>query len=362
MIRAILAFSLAAYAAASCDNGCSGHGVCECAFCACYDNWGMGYDLDTGDCSDRICPFEFAWVDTPNFNGDFHKYAECANKGICNRESGECECFEGYEGKGCQRTSCPNDCSGHGTCEYIQSLGHANSPFNGAPYRGFVQDVDTKTFNQWDYQKTRACVCDPEFGDVDCSKRLCPWGNDMMDRRDDLNVALKYQVQNIWFNHEDDISKLDGKTFALTFKTKLNETFTTTPIVFQSSDATTHDFVLSIQDALLRLPNRVIDAVEVHGDLTDSTEYHVNVTFIGEYVQGEQNLLVVEDYQCGDGCTPKIDGLNLHVSAQNTTQARAADYNSYECGRRGKCDYDTGLCQCFGGFTGASCNACTALI
>merc|ERR1719502_1128137 len=61
---------------------------------------------DSGDCSERICPFEFAWVDTPDKLGNHHKYAECANRGICDRESGECECFPGYEGKGCARTTC----------------------------------------------------------------------------------------------------------------------------------------------------------------------------------------------------------------------------------------------------------------
>ena len=325
-----------------CDNGCSGHGVCESGFCLCYDNWGMGNNLDTGDCSDRICPFEFAWVDTPNRVGDFHKYAECASRGICNRVTGECECFEGYEGKGCQRTSCPNDCSGHGTCEYIQSLGFGNSPFHGGQHGLFVQDVIPSTLNQWDYKKTRLCVCDPEYGDLDCSKRMCPWGNDMMDVRTDLTQARKYQVQNLWFIHEDNIDELNGQSFAITFKTHLNETFTTTPIIFDPSWEGTAKFVNDIRKALLRLPNRVIDAIEVHGSRYSDREFHVNVTFIGECVQGAQNLLLIETHKCGDGCTPKIDGLNLVVFAQNASHVTDADYNSYECGNRGKCDYETG--------------------
>jgi hypothetical protein len=362
MIRALIAFSVATFVAATCDNACSGHGVCECGFCLCYDNWGMNFDLDTGDCSDRICPFEFAWVDTPDRSGAFHKYAECANRGICNRETGECECFEGYEGKACARTSCPNDCSGHGTCEYIESLGYENTPFDGSVNGKFVDDAVTFTTYQWDNYKTRGCVCDPEYGDIDCSKRMCPYGNDMMDRRPDLSQPLKYQVQNIWFIHEDDITKLESSTFALTFKSKLNETFTTTPIVFRSTDEGMSAFVAEITSALQTLPNRVIDRVEVHGMVYNDHEIHINVTFVGDYVQGQQNLLVVQDTQCGNGCTPKITGLNLKVMQQNITEAMEADFNSYECGRRGKCDYDTGLCQCFEGFTGASCNACTALI
>ena len=46
---------------------------------------------------------------------------QCANKGTCERKSGQCQCFVGYEGKACGRQSCPSDCSGHGTCEYVST-------------------------------------------------------------------------------------------------------------------------------------------------------------------------------------------------------------------------------------------------
>merc|ERR1711871_246144 len=55
-----------------------------------------------------------------------HFYMECSNRGICDRKSGECECFDGYTGVGCSRLSCPESCSGHGTCETVDELRQQN--------------------------------------------------------------------------------------------------------------------------------------------------------------------------------------------------------------------------------------------
>jgi hypothetical protein len=205
---------------------------------------------------------------------------------------------------------------------------------------------------------------------------MCQYGNDMMDRRanfyqttygGDVEAAnLKYQVQNIWFQTEDaaglNALNANQQTFALRFKSKLNETFTTIPIVFNGKPDTLSTFVDDITGALQALPNGVIDAVEVHAYIESAMEVHVNITFVGDYVQGQQNIIEVIDYKCEDGCTPKLTGINLAVDKQDRNEVRVADYNSYECGRRGKCDYDTGLCECFEGFTGPACNACTAMI
>jgi len=439
MFRVLVVAALLAVATAGgCDNDCSGHGTClQNGVCACYDNWGMGMGLDSGDCSERICPFEFAWVDTPDKLGNHHKYAECSNRGICDRDSGECECFPGYEGKGCARTSCPNDCSGHGRCKYIEDLPFQVTPQQFDIRSFFPQKAHTfgDAYKNWDSQKTRGCQCDPEWGDVDCSKRMCQHGNDIMDQRDNLGVAQKHHVQHIQFvaDHnapayytstaapeegDPDLSVLDqsehistnsgrdilfGKTFALTFTSKLNETFTTIPIKWPARDDhdDMHAFFLQVEHALEGLPNGVIDNVKVMGEFRvasynlqdiipwsdgeksntlhdasgvldttggldggemDPDALYLNVTFLGKNVQGPQNLIQVKHIACADGCTPKLSGLDLRYNSMNVTELIQADYNSYECGRRGKCDYDSGICECFSGYSGLSCGTITSLV
>ena len=385
MMKLLLSLALVAGAYAACDNHCSGHGTCNTDdVCTCYDNWGIGMSHDSGDCSERVCPFELAWVDVPSKVGKFHKYVECAGRGICDRGTGECQCFDGYEGKGCARTTCPNDCSGHGTCEYIEDMSFG-ATWTDYSAIGFNSDPKLFEYSSWDAGKTRGCVCDATFGDVDCSKRMCPYGNDVLDVRDDLDTSLLYQVQELAFVADYNktigsntasnggINSLTSETFALTFTSKLNETFTTIPISFDASD--TNDFAHDIQLALLSLPNAVIDGVTVtvassytadqdgNGNANVMT---VSVTFTGASVQGTQHFLEVEDYECSSGCTPKLTGLSLNYKydhyMSNTTETSAADYNSFECGRRGKCDYESGLCQCFLGYSGDNCNTLTTLV
>ena len=387
----VLLLATVATVYSACDNHCSGHGTCNTDdVCTCFDNWGIGQAHDSGDCSERVCPYELAWVDDPNKNGKFHKYAECSGRGLCDRATGECQCFDGYEGKGCARTTCPNDCSGHGTCEYIDDMSFG-ATWTDYSIQGFHTDPKTFEFSSWDAGKTRGCVCDATYGDIDCSKRMCPYGNDILDVRDDLTTGIKYQVQDLIFvanenrtayaaTPADNVRPIHGETFALTFTSVLNETFTTIPIVFDTED--TEDMKVDIQLALLSLPNRVIDGVSVTvtkgstdmirdddaniADLVVTDMVTVSVTFTGPSVQGPQHFLEVHDYECSSGCTPKITGLSLNYKYDyfnsNITETTLADWNSYECGRRGKCDYETGLCQCFSGYFGDNCNTLTTLV
>lgn len=382
---ALVAFAMAAglSGAQDCPNSCSGHGECKSASCQCYDNWRVP------DCSERECPHDLAFSNFPTPDGLFHQYAECSGRGICDRELGECDCFPGFTGKACRRHACPNDCSGHGTCERMQDLTFgpvAGTFFNGESTSTSGLKVAAKTYMEtaerlWDYKKGMACKCDPEWTDVDCGRRMCPRGNDIMSTRLDTETARVNHVQNITLYSAGISGNGEGSSvndfmwgeFALTFVSQMNESFTTRPIVFNFSNSNLGDDIAS---ALKELPNNVISGAQVNVsfsadqrvDATDasysSTAMVILVEFTGNTVQGRQNLLMVEANECLDGCTPKIKGLNLASFNADTTDVDRfsfvetvveADFNSYECGRRGVCDYNSGICDCFSGFEGQSC-------
>ncbi|RYG49205.1 hypothetical protein EON67_06875 [archaeon] len=53
-----------------------------------------------------VCPSDRAWFDVPTDVDTAHALAECSNAGLCNRATGKCRCFSGYEGEACQRRMC----------------------------------------------------------------------------------------------------------------------------------------------------------------------------------------------------------------------------------------------------------------
>lgn len=388
-----------------CPNACSGHGTCgEDDVCHCYANWGSA-DAGSGDCSQRFCPKELAYVGAPNANGNFHYYLECGGKGVCDRSTGECDCFEHFSGKGCARRTCPGEvedqpgvyCNGHGSCEFLEELpfgDHNNLYYNGSVgFRGFPHEsyLNGVKFARhasfmWEERKMMHCRCDATYAGADCSLRLCPHGNDIVHHRLYPLDTLKYSKQNMtiylggYFGNGTGslISDFYDKTFALRFTNMLNESYLTQVIqVHNPTDPTDVEAVETrlqrdVLVSLIGLPNRAIDRlgvdVELGYEMTNSGDNVAYMRFMfefyGERTHGDQKLLDFV-YRTCIHCTPQL-GHNgvmpvMHIIdhsqglASYSIQTQTADYNNYVCGRRGKCDYDTGICDCFEGFLGEAC-------
>merc|ERR1712094_17918 len=87
-----------------------GHGSCgNNDKCACYTRPKNSDPAWTEhDSSVRTCPKSAAWVDYATADNGAHAKVECSMKGACDRKTGECKCFDGYDGKACERTVCPS--------------------------------------------------------------------------------------------------------------------------------------------------------------------------------------------------------------------------------------------------------------
>ena len=200
-MRSFILLAVVGLAAAACPNGCSGNGICGANDkCSCFQNW------QGPDCSLRTCPYSLAWADTADGTNSAHYYAECSNKGVCDRKTGECKCFDGYEGKGCRRSTCPEGCSGHGTCEYIDELAvdfynrrggpvNAATTATSAALSNYVTDSDNSRsftgflYQLWDAQKIQGCKCDLGYSGPDCAGRTAPQGADPLTTVTSLMVS-----------------------------------------------------------------------------------------------------------------------------------------------------------------------------
>jgi len=425
MLRSLAILALAAFSAeAACPNGCSGHGSCgNDDICSCYQDWlsadtvkaSGGSGGGGGDCSHLKCPYEIAWVDTPSSENKAHALAECAGRGLCDRTTGECACFDGYTGKGCRRTTCPNDCSGHGTCEYLAEL--RTDLGDDFKWTGNLATRDQFDFEfplLWDAHKTRACVCDAKWTDIDCSRRMCPKGNfalyantvptpevqaviltNVFNPLTDAAASATWPISKPANSHDfkgvDDDDNTNWDTngdFALTFRSTLNEEFTTNAMnVYTLTEEI-------VEQELNQLPNKVIEEAEVvlyrnlskyngtsyglvnkHRDqypFTAETNYSwydtdlvILITYTGAMTSGNQYALECKTAYCADGCQPKLaDPIDFKMAGDCVVvnDFKPAWAVNIECSGRGTCDYMSGICECYEGYTDEFCSTQTALI
>jgi hypothetical protein len=275
-----LASSQAHTRGSSCPSNCSRHGICGAnAKCYCYATW------QGSDCSLRTCPYHLAWADTADGTNSAHYYAECSNKGMCDRKTGDCKCFDGYEGKSCRRASCPDKCSGHGTCELMEEMGRDFGDRRygpGAMYRTragtkigeqttATQAVPTHTtraqdvemyhgflYNEWDADKSQGCTCDLGWDGPDCGHRLAPKGDDPL-----TTVKSQPMVQLVQLGASagtPDYTTGAQQTFVMVYHDPYGGVWRTQGISASATDATTAEHV---QYALRGLPSNVLEGVSV---------------------------------------------------------------------------------------------------
>ena len=332
-----------------------------------------------------------------------HFYSECSNKGLCDRSSGLCVCFDGYTGSSCQRTTCPNDCSGNGVCRTVEEIAAGNLPNSvaaGAASFGVISSglnkrqvdnvagkvtydgIETATkYRLWDADMAQACVCDPGFSGPDCSRRECPRGDDPLTHRygecpdnSDSTYTLKAPCRNEVQSFDITISAGKADWFHILFTDWTGKIWKTDDFLLGDNGiaACTADATLplaasattvrdAVKNALENIPNGIIPSVTVTATYS-VTKFIVQV----EFDSNPGNLPMLEF----------VNSLDMQVNLPVCiTSDRDVDgtvavtslfpYNGNKelstCSNRGVCDYTSGLCKCFKGYYGGDCSMQNAL-
>jgi len=337
------------------------------------------YPIQDGDIK---ATFENLYPMRPNFN----MYTECSSRGTCDYATGQCKCFDGFEGRGCRRTTCPNSCSGHGRCLSNQDKNSQYTSYN------YPND------QMWDQARTQVCMCDRGYTGFDCNSRICPFGDDPTS---DCGENSAGDVQLVVTK-----SPVDANTnyfFTLTFTDMFGGKFTTRPILDQACPLNAGDTpneCEEVQYALMDLPNFAIPEVEVDileivedstGTTTKTSLY--TVQFTDSSNSGKQNTLecnLIADSNVA-GAQPKYlkttecqvfnvgapewfadDGqantLDLsHILSSlgsksmtdilpGSTATASTTYEDFQpCSSKGDCDAATGTCTCNAGHYGEAC-------
>jgi len=294
----------------------------------------------SNDCSERICPFGLAHVDTPKGDLDAsggvlsgpdsvvvpnndvypygtteqfpamensrgvalsntaHYYMECSNKGLCDKTSGTCACLPGYEGSACQRASCPSSggavCSGHGTCVTIQELATSDN---------------NNYYELWDKDASMACECDPGYTAADCSQRECVYGYDPL-YADDGYASVRYSNWTYVIYSQTSGATYTGN-YSITFYDVFGEDWHTDPIDISAT-------CTEVVAALEALPNDVIheNSVLCFSDTTYGTsegygtiydaDVHIKARFVLAFPDNAGKLKPIEINTYLDGVRPTL--------------------------------------------------------
>ena len=186
--------------------GCLGRGVCDYCTerCNCYEKLGDGddtsrYGTRSVDCTLTNCPRGLGFSGLPVSETKAHFDVECSNAGLCESQTGNCECFDGFTGIACERQTCFSDCSGHGQCVTMSNFPHLDTalPLNSADDLVYGSHEGQVSGVAWDFNTISGCVCDskwpvgsdgydlPEFFGPDCSLQHCESSDDPVTTVDD---------------------------------------------------------------------------------------------------------------------------------------------------------------------------------
>lgn len=358
--------------------------------------------LSTGkNCHKRTCPFGLSMQTSTHLHGldagrapglvdpvskettAGHTVQECSGSGTCDRFTGECICFKGFNGAACNVIGCPNNCNSKGYCAPMTAVNEKSS-----------RSTDAFASAEWARSKIYQCVCDHGYFGGDCSQRFCPLG---VDPAYNCEEGMYDDIQEIDL---DDLHKqitIDSKTydaprtFTLGFapvQSPASEMYITSPIELIENAGTSNFPCKSssqpeakcnraqadlIQQALELLPNSVLESVQVRSTKHATNKNTFNLIFSDSFTPGKQHLVSCNPQlpegitPCANGVVPKLDSDNMNglkigigCPVRRVGTPETVPGTSYRpgtiCSNRGICNSQSGQCKCIEGAAGRACD------
>lgn len=299
------------------------------------------------DCSRRTCPRGTSWsVIGPEEGGNTplghictHKTkVECSDQGLCDRATGLCECFPGFNGHACQRTECPDGCSGHGTCRsnrdfaYDFAIAKTNQLHRLHKSSGTFRENYRVTYDDaWDSNHLYGCLCDRGYRGPNCALIECPSSNDPLDDKcstnEDASTVENFQVQKF------------APTGSAGWRKAYEES---TPI---EANTNTQCAPHQTDEGKCRA------VVETGGTGTCKWTAAVPAPTPPAVAPAAAPSSCVQE----GVWTTLLPDENNHYLGKKVYACFGA-MSGMDCSGRGICDYSTGQCNCFTGYAGTSCS------
>jgi len=156
----------------------------------------------------------------------------CSGHGSCGNHD-RCTCYANFVGGDCSEKACPygrsgQECSGRGTCDRGAGSCECADGYSGASCQRTSCPNDCSGKGSCD-TSTGMCSCAGGYAGNDCSTRLCPKGDDPLthevENSGDGSASQQSEVQTVSFNAGRGL----GGTATLTYSDLYGQSWTTRP-------------------------------------------------------------------------------------------------------------------------------------